>query len=192
MESLASYNNSDGVVAISNISLQLLDVLAYNEEEYHFGLLKDFKGVSMERISPALTTQNPMNWTSAAQTVGYATPGYRNSQFGEFGSSVSEFSLNPDIFSPNNDGFDDQMGISYTLDKEGYMGSISIYDVAGRSIRNLLPYTYLAKQGSFIWDGLADDGSKARTGIYVVVFDLFHPEGRQERLKKACSVAAGF
>lgn len=192
MESLASYNNSDGVVAISNISLQLLDVLAYNEEEYHFGLLKDFKGVSMERISPALTTQNPMNWTSAAQTVGYATPGYRNSQFGEFGSSVSEFSLNPDIFSPNNDGFDDQMGISYTLDKEGYMGSISIYDVAGRTIRNLLPYTYLAKQGSFIWDGLAEDGSKARTGIYVVVFDLFHPEGRQERLKKACSVAAGF
>ena len=145
----------------------------------------------MERISPALPTQQSMNWTSAAQTVGYATPGYRNSQYGAYGSAVSDFELMPDIFSPNNDGFDDQMGISYTLDKEGYMGSITVYDAAGRSIRSLLPYTYLAKQGSFIWNGLADDGSKARTGIYIVVFDLFHPEGRQERLKKACSVAAG-
>ena len=191
MESLASYNNSDGVVSLSNISLQLLDVLAYNEADFHFALLKDFKGVSMERISPALPTQQSMNWTSAAQTVGYATPGYRNSQYGEYGSAVSDFELMPDIFSPNNDGFDDQMGISYTLDKEGYMGSITVYDAVGRSIRSLLPYTYLAKQGNFIWNGLADDGSKARTGIYIVVFDLFHPEGRQERLKKACSVAAG-
>lgn len=191
MESLASYNISDGVVALSNISLQLLDVLAYNEAEFHFALLKDFKGVSMERISASLPTQQSMNWTSAAQTVGYATPGYRNSQYGEYGSAVSDFELMPDIFSPNNDGFDDQMGISYTLDKEGYMGSITVYDAAGRSIRSLLPHTYLAKQGNFIWNGLTDGGSKARTGIYIVVFDLFHPEGRQERLKKACSVAAG-
>jgi len=191
MTSLPSYNNSDGVVGISNISLQLLDVLAYNEKEYHFSLLKDFKGVTMERISYTLPTQNPMNWTSAAQTVGYGTPGYRNSHYGEYGSAVSDFELMPDIFSPNNDGFDDQMGISYMLDKEGYMGSITIYDAAGRTIRNLLPHTYLSKQGNFIWNGLTDDGSKARTGIYIVVFDLFHPEGRQERIKKASSVAAG-
>ena len=191
MESLPSYNNTDGVVAISNMSLQMLDLLAYNEAEYHFSLLKDFKGVSMERISAALPTQQAMNWTSAAQTVGYASPGYRNSQNGEYGSAVSEFELIPDLFSPNNDGFDDQMGISYSLDKEGYMGSITVFDAGGRSIRSLLPHTYLAKQGIFIWNGLSDDGSKARTGIYVVVFDLFHPEGRQERLKKACSVAAG-
>jgi hypothetical protein len=49
----------------------------------------------------------------------------------------------------------------------------------------------LGSEGVFKWDGANDEGTKARTGIYILWIELFHPDGQVERLKKTC-VLAGY
>ena len=38
------------------------------------------------------------------EAVGFGTPAYQNSQYIEMGEFVEEISIDPDIFSPDNDG----------------------------------------------------------------------------------------
>jgi hypothetical protein len=43
--------------------------------------------------------------------------------------------------------------------------------------------------GTYSWDGIMDDRSKARAGVYVVYFEAFNPNGDVKRYKKACVLA---
>jgi hypothetical protein len=48
----------------------------------------------------------------------------------------------------------------------------------------------LGSEGSFFWDGITDENSKARIGVYVVLFEAFNLNGDQELFKNVVTVAS--
>lgn len=188
MESLPSYNNSEGTVILADKDLNIMDRFDYLES-YHLQLLGDFKGVSLERISFTRPTNEPDNWTSAAQTVGFATPGYINSQYNPEDRASSGFELQNEIFSPDNDGFSDILLINYSIDIPGALANINIFDRRGRLVKLLANNVLLGTEGTITWDGVQDNGSKARIGPHIILIELFNVDGRTEAFKIPCIVA---
>lgn len=170
----------------------VLDAFDYSEE-LHNALLDNERGVSLERLSPMLPTQASGNWHSAAQQTGFATPGYRNSQFfpqGERGTSV--FNLAQRTFSPDGDGFEDVLLLDYQTSRSGYLASVRIFDATGRPVRELARNELLASEGRLKWDGSRDNGERARTGLYLLWIELFTPEGDRQVVKEYCVLASRF
>lgn len=187
METLPSYPNEEGTVYLLLPSGSESDKFSYSEE-YHFALLRDVEGVSLERVNFELPTQESSNWHSAAEEVGFATPGVKNSQFTPRSETVNILSISPEIFSPDNDGFEDLLTLNYTMPEVGYVGNITIYDSQGRLTKTLIQNQLLAKTGSFTWDGVTEDNTKARIGRYVILFEYFDLEGTVKIEKTTCVV----
>jgi len=130
-----------------------------------------------------------MNWHSAASTVGYGTPAYKNSQFSE-PNVDNEITLSPQVFSPDEDGYNDVLNIAYQFNEAGFTANIKIFDAQGREVRNLIRNGLLSQSGAFTWDGITDRGEKARVGSYIVFVEVFNLDGTVKRFKKVCVVAA--
>jgi len=177
---LPSFNNDEGNITIyrtEGINQIVLDVFDYTED-YHYELLDDEDGVSLERIDPNGETQSSANWHSAASIVGFATPTYKNSQFLQIGNTSSDlFSIPEQVFSPDNDGFQDFLLVQYKTDQNGYQANIRIYDSMGRIVKNLIDGESLSTEGSLKWDGITNEGTSARMGIYVLWVEAFEPGG---------------
>lgn len=149
----------------------VLDSVTYNPE-WHNPNLHDKRGISLERIHPAGPSNDSRNWSSNVIPEG-GTPGMPNSilQFPEPGESERSLSVTPNPFSPDGDGFDDHLFISYGLDSPDYLVSIHIFDRYGRPVRRLADRERAGFEGHFIWDGLNDSGIPGRIGIYVILFN---------------------
>jgi hypothetical protein len=167
---LPSYNNDSGTVYLIYNNV-VLDKVSY-DEDWHFRLLDVTDGVSLERLDFTQPSDNKNNWHSAAEAVGYATPGGQNSQFYPAVANGT-LSFTNDVISPDNDGFEDVLQINYELTEAGMLGKFQIYDDRGRLIRTLFSNELLGTSGTFVWDGVRDDDTKASIGIYVAVFEAF-------------------
>lgn len=186
LNNIPSMNITGGGIAIMSISNDTVDKLKYNPN-MHFPLLTETKGVSLERINYFLPTQLSSNWHSAAESVGFATPGYQNSQYliQEYDNTIT---ITPELFSPDNDGYNDVTSINYNLNKVGFVANINIYNSSGVLIKELIKNEPLATQGSFLWNGLTDNNEKAIIGIYVISIELYNTEGELRHYKKACTI----
>jgi hypothetical protein len=171
---LPSYSNDSGTVVLLQGN-DVMDKVSY-EKDWHLSVIDNLDGVSLERIDPQGESGNSFNWHSAAQDIGFATPGLKNSQFIPAVYS-GEFSFTNPIFSPDNDGFQDILQVNYKLNAEGLLGKVSIYDDKGRVIKNLFQNLLLGASGTFSWDGMADDNQKSAIGTYVMVFEAFSTDG---------------
>jgi hypothetical protein len=191
MESLPTYNNDEGVVYLLDPLAQEIDKVAYSSE-WHFALLDNTDGVSLERINSESPSQSADNWHSAAETEGFATPGYLNSQAFDGAMQEGDFYAEPEVFSPDNDGYQDVLTLFYELETSGQVGNITIYDDSGRTIRNLVRNDLLGTSGSYTWDGIGEKNEKAAVGIYIVVLELFDLEGNTSIKKIPCVVAHPF
>ncbi|MBN2597376.1 MAG: lamin tail domain-containing protein, partial [Marinifilaceae bacterium] len=190
VKSLPTFSDDAGrVVLISNN--ELIDDFAYNED-MHFELLASVEGVSLERINPKGETNSKSNWQSAAQNIGFGTPGIQNSVYNDFISSNSEISLSPKIFTPDNDGFDDRLLITFNLEMDGYLASVRIYNSMGIEIRRLAGNLNLANKDSLFWDGLNSQNERAPVGIYLVYIELFSPDGVSKIFKETCVLGGKF
>lgn len=188
---MPNYLDDKGVVVIRrNNDLVVLDSFAF-DKNWHFKLLDDENGVSLERISFEAITQLQSNWHSAAQSVGFATPGYLNSTALNL-SLEEEFVVVPEIFSPDQDGFEDFTTINYTVDDFNYVANISIFDIRGRLIRRLVKNETTAQNGFFTWDGIDENGEKADVGIYIISAEFFDTNGNVKKMKGKCVVATKF
>jgi len=183
MPSLPAYNNDEGVVILANHRQQVIDRFDYREE-MHFELLREVKGVSLERIDPDRSSDDEQNFHSAAQKDNFATPGYENSQLFRSTAFSGEIKIEPEVFSPDNDGHQDILNVNYQFNAPGFVGKVEIYDRNGRLIRKLATNELLGKKGSFSWNGINDDGEKARLGIYLILIEAFHPNGEKETFKE--------
>jgi hypothetical protein len=190
MDDFPSFNNDDGIVILSKQNdTNFIDRMIYTVD-MHFQLLNSTDGVSLERINFDRPALDRSNWNSAASTVGFATPGYRNSQFAELSETQEgDIVVSPEVFSPDNDGIDDAATLNYSFSKPGFTGDISIYDVKGRLVKQLVKSAYFGSTGAIGWNGINDSGLKADIGIYVVVLEAFHLDGSTVSLKKPCVVA---
>lgn len=187
MTTLPQYANAEGVVVLANKGFEVIDRMVYTEE-MHIPLLTSFKGVSLERINYNRPSNDPTNWHSAAEDAGYATPGYRNSQFSETVDIDDPITIEPKIFSPDMDGRDDVLNISYQFDQPGFVATITIYDSRGRLVRKLANNELLGTEGTFSWDGITDDNQKAAIGIHIIFFEVFDISGNIKNYKKTAVV----
>jgi len=188
METFPAYNNDNGTVILTTELGELIDFMQYDETSHH-PLLNFVEGVSLERINPDRLSTDKTNWHSASSGSGFATPALRNSQFSHNDPSGAEVFIEPGIFSPDNDGYDDVANIHYHLQSPGYMPSVVIYDAKGRPVRFLINNELLGTSGSFSWDGITDDNQKATLGIYIIYFEAFDQNGNVIRNKKTVVLA---
>jgi hypothetical protein len=165
-----------------------LDLFRYSDD-LHFGLVNNPEGYSLERVDPSRQADDATNWQTAAEPAGRATPGFRNSQYAEAPSPTGALTIEPAIFSPDNDGFQDVLTIGYRFDQPGFVGSITIFDIAGRAVRSLVQNQLLGVEGAYGWDGLTDEGSKARMGAYIVVLEAFDLGGDVETFRRTVTLA---
>ncbi|NJO87785.1 MAG: hypothetical protein HC831_01635 [Chloroflexia bacterium] len=156
----------------------------------HFGLITDAEGVSLERIDPLKPTDDPDNWHSAASTAGFATPANQNSQFMQLADGIEDdIVIEPETFSPDNDGYEDVAFIRYKFNDPGYVANVSIYDAKGMLVKRIANNELLATEGEFSWNGLHENQTKARIGIYVIYFEVFNLQGVVKKTKKTCVLA---
>ncbi len=179
-----SYVNKEGVVVLMADSTIIVDEFSYTDD-LHSPLLYDTEGISLERISFTSETNKPGSWHSAAEHVGYATPGYQNSQYKEEGTT-KEFVFTPKSISPNDDGYNDQLDIIYQLDEPGYLANIWIFDSAGRTVAQLAKNELLGTSGVINWEGEDETGSKLPYGAYIILVEIFDTKGNVKRYKESC------
>lgn len=184
LSKMPSLPDDNGSLAIQTAALELIDYFEYDEDMHH-PLVSDPEGVSLERLSSQRPTRSLDNWHSAAGTVGYATPGYRNSQYLS-PSPASLFSLKPQVFSPNMDGLDDLLSISYQMQDDGGIGRFSVWTPEGQLVRVIADNLLLGNEGVIVWDGTADSGSPSAPGIYIVAFEHFSVDEKRSVTRRTC------
>ncbi len=185
---MPSFNDDEGTVIILNQQGKITDELKYSEK-WHFKLIDDREGVALERIDYGAATQQAENWHSAATSAGYGTPTYKNSQYRIDAGVQGEISVTPEIFSPDNDGFDDFATVGYSFPEPGYIANITIFDAAGRPVRYLQRNALCGIKGSYRWDGLGDKGQQLPVGIYVLYTEIFNLKGKTKKFKNTIVVA---
>lgn len=185
--SLPPYNNASGTVALWKED-EVIDEVAYTEKMHH-PLLKEVKGVSLERVSFTKSGNELGNLQSAAALSGYATPTYVNSQQ-EDKSIKNVVTLASKTFSPDNDGFEDLLNIDYKFRQNGNLVAVNIYTDKGILVRRLVRNVTTPAQGTITWDGLNDGGQLCKIGLYVIKIDVFNVNGSTESYKETCVLAS--
>ncbi len=187
---LPSFPNDSATVFLLNADSIILDQFSYSDD-LHFELINDPEGVSLERV--LLNSINPnIAWHSAAENVGWGTPGNSNSQYYLSEQSDVNFYAENEVFSPDNDGFEDIAIFSYKLDQIGMVGNAFVYDNRGRLIKSILTNELLNTEGKFTWDGINQFGQKAAIGIYLIYFECFSINGEVLNFKCTTTLKSRF
>lgn len=180
---LPSYNDASGTVMVVWRDSSVMDRFDY-DESMHSRLIKDPEGVALERRAFDVASSAPGNWYSAASTAGYGTPTFANSQSKEFLFLQDDFHFEPELFSPDGDGYNDLCDMTYELTDADLTANVTIYDEHGRICRHLLRNATLGSHGSVSWDGTDDNGVRIHQGAYVVVVEAFGLDGKKQFVKK--------
>lgn len=188
ISSLPSYSDDKGNVLLLNNAGAMVDDLSYSEK-WHFALIDNNEGVALERINPNAATNNKDNWTSASKDAGYGTPTYQNSQFRQDLQVQGDINVTPEVFSPDNDGFDDFITITYRFPQNGYIMNVTVFDANGRPVRALQRNAICGQTGTFRWDGLNDKFGKLPLGPYIIFTEIFNLEGKVKRFKNQVVLA---
>ena len=188
---MPAYGDVSGSVVILNQDSSIVDQFDY-QENMHFELLNDAEGVSLERSLFNLATNTKGNFRSTTSSVGYATPADKNSQYLENQITTEEILLASPTISPDNDGYEDVLRILYHFTQPNYVANVSMYNSEGKLVEKLINNETIAAEGEWIWDGFDDEGSKAKTGIYIIYVEIFNLDGVTKKYKKTFVVASKF
>lgn len=189
---IPAYGDDGGTVILLRSDSATMDLLEYSQD-FHFKLLTDVEGVSLERLVFSGPTSSQDNWKSAASTVGFATPGYANSQLaGSMSTNEGNITADPQVIIPDGSGQNDYTTISYSFDQAGYVANTRIVDVYGRTIKILGENEYLPAEGFFTWDATDENGYKVRTGYYLIYCEVFNLNGETVEFKEKVVVGTKF
>jgi hypothetical protein len=193
MSSLPSYPDDEGAVILINSAGELRERFDY-QDDFHYELLDEEEGVSLERIAFDLPVNDKNTWQSAAERVGFATPGYLNSQTKADTDSDKPISINPKVFTPDGDGDGrDFTNIEYLFAQGGYVLTAQIFDKSGRLVKTVAENQLLGfEKGNIQWDGSTNAGGKAAIGYYLVLVKVFDLQGKQKIYKETVVVGARF
>ncbi len=194
---MPSYSDDKGAVIIAKADGTIIDEIDYSEK-WHFPLIDNPENVALERIDyndftvddPA-TSENEQarNWHSAASSVGYGTPTYKNSQYLVTQQVEGEITITPDIVSPDNDGLDDYATLNYRFPEGGYVANITIFDASGRPVRYLQKNALCGVTGFYRWDGLGEKSQKLAIGTYIFFTEIFNLQGKKKTFKNVIVLA---
>ena len=191
INTLPSYPISGGNVVLLDSEETVMEMFPYNDDLHH-PLLRDSKGVSLERISSETPISNPSNWHSASGIAGYATPGLKNSQLisNEFDGEILQ--IEPKVFDPEGSNGNTFTSIRYELDQSGWFGNFRIYAVSGQLIHVLAQNELLGVNGLFTWTGTDSQGRIVRPGYYVLLVELYDLQGNIKVVKETIVVSTAF
>lgn len=164
-------NNTTDQLNLSDPQGIVMDTMSYIESDL------PPPGRSLERIRPFEIDLGYHNWGQCIHSSG-ATPGNQNSLFYDTLSEVLVVTLTPNPFSPNGDGRDDHVNIEYELPFDHGLLSVMIFDMAGRKIADPLALRPVSHRGQFIWNGDANYGGKAATGLYIMSLRIDDQAGK--------------
>jgi hypothetical protein len=187
MDKFPVLNNEKGRVVLLNGKLQVVDEFIYSDDMHH-DLIADTKGVSLERKSFINYTNEPGNWHSASSGTGYATPGYANSLSGTETKASSVVTVSPEIFSPNDDGYNDNLGLIISTGEAGWIANVRLFTPEGYEVCRLAGNRLIAPEEFIEWDGCDENNQKQDLGIYLILVELFHPDGRKKRYQYPCVI----
>lgn len=156
----------------------IIDEVSYSPK-WHAPTVKNKKGVALERKDPDKDSQNADNWTSAASSAGFGTPGLENSQYLNRETETDSEEIDDPIYQPTG-----TFQIPYRLNQSGYIARGWIFDLSGRKVALIADNTSLGTQGYLEWNGKGRDGSPVNTGIYIIYLELWHPGGNVIRKKQ--------
>ena len=185
--SLSLSNSGESLVVIDHWG-NIIDSVFYNPK-WHNKNIASTKNKSLERIAPTIDANEPTNWSSSVNKEG-ATPGRVNSIFAKNRKVTEGISFNPNPFSPDNDGFEDFSIINYSLPFNTAQIRIKIFDDHGRLVRTLVNNKSVASNGSIIFDGLDDNGTPLRIGMYILFLEAVDIDSGTNRSYKDIIVVA--
>ncbi len=186
---LPAFNNDKGTVVLLSDSLSILDELTYSVE-MHSPLMVDPEGISLERVSPERAASDPGNWHSAASAAGFATPGYKNSQFCTQPGKRTRLHFSQDHISPNYDGYMDELVIGYELPSPGWFMTCRVFNASGILQFCLINNALAGTSGKLIWNGKNERGQLLQPGPYLMHMELFHLSGQKESHRKVVVLTA--
>ena len=184
LSSMPSFGDDEGHVVLLNEDGRVIDQVHY-QDDWHLPLITDPEGVSLERIDYLEPSQQPDNWMSASSSSGYGTPTYINSQHRPASVLPGDMVVEPRVFSPDQDGFEDFALIRYRFPAPGFLANITVFDAGGRAVRALQRNAISGIEGYYRWDGLDDKGRRLPVGLYIVFAEIFNLEGKKKRFKLA-------
>lgn len=168
----------------SGDKIVLKDSLGFTIDELSYTADADIKGFSQERVSTEKISSDPNNWWRSVDPKG-STPCKINSLQNSYSMEDVKLDINPNPFSPDGDGFEDQAGISYTIPFKSEL-TLKVFDVRGRLIKTLMDKSPQVS-GEIIWDGKDNDGNIVRVGIYILYLKI---SGSSSLSKKTTIIVA--
>lgn len=185
---LPSLPDEAGNIAFGVKTGVVVDAFDYRED-MHYELLDATEGVSLERRRFDQDAGSTSNWTSASWVEGYATPGYQNSQFADIDlSTENTYNLFPDPVSPNGDGVDDALFITFNPQRNDVTINIQVLDRFGREVDFPVNMALCGESNVFVWDGITQGGNMVQPGVYIVYLEAFATDGSTYHWKKGFTV----
>jgi hypothetical protein len=157
-------NNSGDNIFLFDLTGKMIDHVDFNID-WGGG-----DGYSLERITHYLDSNNPSNWGTSVASTG-STPFVENSLFVNKIETIGTIVLEPNPFSPNGDGIDDNLIIAYHLPFTRSVLQIDIYDVRGRKIASPIQGEIVSMEGITRWNGHNSSNQKCRVGQYLLVIE---------------------
>jgi hypothetical protein len=183
VKTMPSYNDDAGTILLSDLTGGRIEKFAY-DDKMHFTLLDNKEGVSLERINPFRPVNDRSNWTSASATSNYGTPTTRNSQYFETAQSSTALTIQPEVFSPDGDGYHDVVNFNYQFNEIGNVAKLEIYNSNGMLIKTMFKNELLGNSGTYSWNGIDDKGNLPAYGIYIANFEVFGLNGETQTYRK--------
>lgn len=182
-------NNDFDAIIIYDSFNTVIDSLGYYSS-WHNPSYASTKGISLERRSFTAASNDPYNWGSSTNLPSGGTPGKPNSIGVSYLPTTSEIVLSPNPFSPDNDGWEDVVLITYQLKSEVNFVRVRVFDRIGRLINELKNYSQAGSSGQIFWDGKNSSGQIVPMGSYILLIEGFNSENQQsESIKKVVVVA---
>lgn len=188
LSTFPSMNSDSGsVFIVSAESSAIIDGMHY-DRNMHLKCLSDDEGISLEKLDPSFSSNEPSSWHSAAGTLGFGSPGCRNSQYAGESEDGIGFDLAADYFSPDNDGKDDILRITLVNLEKGSLLTIRIFTAEGNPVKTLAAPVLASEGASFIWDGTDESGNIVAIGMYVILAECINLTGGHSAKKAAVAV----
>lgn len=177
-------DDDSGLVVIATLNnLEAIDS-AYFSKRWHHPFIANDEGVSLERVHYLRDGKIRSSWLSASSNVGYATPGYQNSKFSNKPLDPDFVSISKLYFTPDNDGFEDELNFTITLPSENYAINITIYDINGNEIKRLAQNDIAGITNFYVWDGRNANGNISNVGHYILYIQATDKQGKAQIKKE--------
>jgi len=140
--------------------------------------IKDFGQKQLKAFERALILCQGILINSPEENWKFQTPSENEIQ--------DEILAEPKAFSPNGDGYNDELTIRFKLNKPGFVANVRLFDAAGRLVKFLVKNQTIAQEGNWVWDGENDSGQKMNMGVYIIQIEVFEQQGHRKQFKTGC------